>query len=236
MKTGIVIITFNIDTRIFLLQIEAIRKFCKDDFAIEIIDNSKDHKIAEAIQYHAERLEIQYRRTISKVKDYSMSHSFAANTSYGLLKDSYDVFFYLDHDCIPVASFSCEEILGEKLFAGIAQKKSKTYFWPGCFMFKNTIDKSIIDFSPNSEFQLDTGGNLYKLIEKYGAENAVFFSESYMQIEQLIQIAQYQNFFSIIQDTFWHCIGASNWFKVLYHETRINSFINAVTEKIKAPE
>lgn len=230
MKTGIVIITFNIDTRIFLLQIEAIRKFCKDDFAIEIIDNSKDNKIAEAIQYHSERLEIQYRRTISKVKDFSMSHSFAANISYQLLKDSYDILFYLDHDCVPVEPFSCEEILGEKLFAGIKQQKSKTYFWPGCFMFKNHIDKSVIDFSPNSEFQLDTGGNLYHLIEKYGEHNAVFFSESYMQNEELY--AEKHNFFSIINDTFWHCIGASNWFKVLYHEARINSFINAVTEKI----
>ena len=231
MKTGIVIITFNIDTRIFLLQIEAIRKFCKDDFTIVIIDNSKDKKIAEAIQYHSERLQIQYRRTISKVKDFSMSHSFAANTSYQLLRDQYDIFFYLDHDCIPVAPFSCEDILGEKLFAGIAQKKSKTYFWPGCFMLRNNIEKEIVDFSPNSEFHLDTGGNLYHLIEKYGEENSVFFSESYMQIEQLSEV-KLQNFFSIIHDTFWHCIGASNWFKVVYHETRINSFINAVTEKI----
>lgn len=230
MKTGIVIIIFNIDTRIFLLQAEAIRKFCKDDFTIEIIDNSRDNKIAEAIQYHSERLGIQYRRTISNVKDFSMSHSFAANISYGLLKDSYDILFYLDHDCIPVAPFSCEEILGGKLFAGIKQQKSKTYFWPGCFMLKNTIEKEIVDFSPNSEFQLDTGGNLYHLVEKYGEENAVFFSESYMQNAELSE--QKHNFFSIINDTFWHCIGASNWFKVEYHETRINSFINAVSEKI----
>lgn len=229
MKTGIVIITFNIDTRIFLLQIEAIRRFCKDDFTIEIIDNSRDKKIAEAIQYHAERLGVSYMRTVSSVKDFSMSHSFAANLSYQLLKDKYDIFFYLDHDCIPVAPFSCEEILGEKLFAGIKQQKSKTYFWPGCFMLKNSIEKDLIDFSPNSNFQLDTGGNLYQLLEKYGEENAVFFSESYMQNEEMVE--EKHNFFSIINDTFWHCIGASNWFKVDYHEARINSFINAVINK-----
>lgn len=230
MKTGIVIITFNIDTRIFLLQVEAIRKFCTDDFTIEIIDNSRDKKIAEAIHYHSERLGIQCMRTFSTVHDSSQSHSFAANLSYLLLKDSYDIFFYLDHDCIPVAPFSCEEILGEKLFAGIRQQKSKTYFWPGCFMFRNNIEHDIIDFSPNSNFQLDTGGNLYHLIEKYGEENAVFFSESYMQNAELSE--EKHNFFSIINEMFWHCIGASNWFKVKYHETRINSFINAVTEKI----
>lgn len=226
MKTGIIIITFNIDTRIFLLQVDSIRKYCNDDFEIDIIDNSSDNNIAEAIQYHSKRLELNYKRTISRTSDSSGSHSFAANLSYQLFKDKYDIFFYLDHDCIPVKPFSCEAILKDKLLAGLRQEKTKSYFWPGCFMFKK--EAGPVDFSINREYQLDTGGNTYKLIEKYGEDQCTFFSEAYMQNE----LNEQHNFFSNINDTFWHCIGGSNWFKVGYHEERINSFINAVTQKM----
>lgn len=233
MKTGIVIITYNIETRLFILQMECL-SLCNDDYAIEIIDNSSNQEMADAIKYHTEIRGHNYRRTHSTTKDSSQSHSFAANAAYQQVKDEYDILFFLDHDCIPVAPFSCDEILGENLFAGIGQKKEKLYFWPGCFMFRNKmINPDIVDFSINREFHLDTGGNLYQLIEKYGEDRCLFFSEAYCQNPEY---SGKYDYFSIINDIFWHCIGGSNWFKIKNNEERINRFINAVTEKIKAPE
>jgi len=230
MKTGIIIITYNIETRLFLLQIECIKKFCTDNFVIEIIDNSTNIEIAEAIKYHSCILGLNYNRTYAIIKEYSQSHSFAANAAYQKLKDYYDIIFFLDHDCIPVAPFSCDEILGEKLFAGVMQKKEKIYFWPGCFMFQNKmINAELVDFSVNHIHKLDTGGNLYQLIEYYGEGVCRFFSEGYCQNPEY---SGKYDYFSIINDIFWHCIGGSNWFNIKNNDERINKFINAVTEKI----
>ena len=39
---GIVIITYNIPSEVFTLQIQAIQKYCMDEFTIEVFDNSSD--------------------------------------------------------------------------------------------------------------------------------------------------------------------------------------------------
>lgn len=224
MRTGIVIITYNIDTRIFLLQIGAIRKLCKDDSTIEVIDNSTDKAQAEAIKYHAGLYSINYTKSMANTQDSSGSHSFAANLAYHIFKDIYDILFFLDHDCIPVDTFSCDEILGDKLIGGVAQQKSKKYFWPGCFMFRKIED---VDFCFNRELELDTGGNLYQLIEKYGEEECIFFTEEYRQMKDSDLY-----FFSVINGIFWHCIAASNWNKLKNNEERVNAFINEVGGEI----
>ncbi len=229
MKVGVVIITFNIPSEIFLLQIQAIKKFCTDDFVIEIFDNSTDAAIAESIRYHSEQMGINYRKVNASTTDPSQSHSFASNLSYQLLKDSYDYFFYLDHDCAPVKEFSVVEILGANLYAGIAQN-IPTYPWPGCFMFNNNeIDHDLIDFTPNHEKGLDTGGELYKVVEKYGKEAGLFFSEAYCQ-NQHFQGKLY-NHYSMIQDTFMHFIASSNWINLPGHAERMSGLIAILKEK-----
>src|SRR3990167_7040052 len=101
MKVGVVVITYNISTEIFLLQIKAIRKFCKDDFTIEVYDNSTDQPIYERIYYHSTRLELNYTKTFAGGKNSSDSHSFSANLAYQKLKDKYEMIFFIDHDCLP---------------------------------------------------------------------------------------------------------------------------------------
>lgn len=229
MRTVIVIITFNIKSEIFILQVEALKKYCQDDFVIEVFDNSDNHEIAEAIRYHSERLCLPYTKTMSSVGNASESHAWAANLSYSLLRDKYDYFFYLDHDCIPVEEFSVVGILSDKLYAGIAQN-AKTYLWPGCFMFNNNqVEKHLIDFSPNHDFKLDTGGNTYKLVERYGKEKGVFFFEEYCQ-NHYYQKAAY-NYYSLINKTFIHFIAASNWANIEDNDARINGLIAIVKEK-----
>lgn len=234
MKVGVVIITYNISSELFCLQIEAIRKYCKDDFEIVVVDNSTDAIKSTAIEYHSGLLNLLYRKTFASSMNGSDSHSFSANFSYQRLKNIYDRFIYLDHDVIPVMDFSIEEILGEdKVMAGIGQVKGDTtYFWPGLLFFNNDkIDHNLIDFNPNHQRGLDTGGNLYKVIETYGKEACVFFNESYHQNPEFID-SKYGYYSMIMDETFLHCVNSSNWSGELRHQERINSLINIIKKKI----
>jgi len=235
MKVGIVIIVYNISSEIMILQIEAIRKFCKDDFTIEIIDNSTDIQVSTDIRYHCERLGVNYKKTFAISLNGSQSHSFAANLSYQKLKDQFDIFLYLDHDCIPVLPFSVVEILGEeKVMAGIGQHEVNTFMWPGCVAWRNDkVDNELIDFSPCHELRQDTGSGLRKVIEKYGKENCIFFDEAYHQNPDFVD-NRYGYYSMINGGVFCHCVNGSNWAASDRHEERINSFANIIREKINA--
>lgn len=224
-KIGIIIITYN-NARLLPPQVECIRKFCKDNFEIVIIDNSTDLEQSEAIEYHCTQFDLELIRTCASAKNSSDSHSFAANASYLLLKDRYKYFFYLDHDCFPVKDFSVIKMLDGEYFAGIKQAKSKTYLWPGCFMFDASVDG--IDFGVSHVHGLDTGGNLYKALEAY-PDKTVFFSETYKQNPGFNK-GMY-NFYAMIQDTFMHFINSSNWNHQDTNEERVNSLLNILKNK-----
>lgn len=228
---GIFIITYNIPAEVFLLQIDAIRKFCKDEhYRIIIADNSSDDDMSEGIRYHSNRLGLVYTKTNASSVNSSDSHSWAANFIYQKYHHPFRYCFFLDHDCIPVKDFSVLEILGDKAMAGLGQAKQKTYFWPGCVMWDG--DKVIdIDFSPNSEFGLDTGGNIYKAIEDVGVSECVFFDESYHQNPHFK--GKYDCFAMINDDMFLHFINGSNWNDEKNNTDRLNSLINITRQKAK---
>lgn len=226
MKLGIVIITFNLDCRIFLLQIQNIKKFCTDDYTIEIIDNSTNTELSEAIKYHASNEGVNYTKTDAGDNDPSTSHAFACNFSYSLLKDQYDYFFYLDHDCIPVKTFSVVEILGDKLIAGVLQGQAVTkYFWPGCVMWNNKIEKRLINFDHNQRLRVDTGGKFHKIIDKYGYDKCILFDEIGCK-NPYFEDEFYYFYMMIYNKTFIHFINAANWRRVERNEERLNTLIN----------
>ncbi len=229
--TGIFIVTYNTPSDVFVCQMEAIKKFCQDDYKIEIIDNSREKEASDSIKYHAHRFGAHYLKTVTSEKDPSQSHAFAANVGYALKGDEYDYIFYLDHDCIPLDYFSVKSMLTDKIGAGLGQEKEKKYFWPGCFMFNNDqAGQGIIDFSVNREHSLDTGGNLYYLIEHYGEKNFIFFDEVYVHNIE-VKESPY-NYYSIIAGKFMHFINTSNWNNTEDNEKRINSLITIAKRRI----
>lgn len=234
MKVGIVIICYNIDTRILILQLDAIKKYCTDeDYRIEIVDNSSIEEQAEAIKHYAKVYGLDYQRTKSSAQNDSWSHSFAANFSYERLKNDYDLFFYIDHDCIPLKKFSVKEILGDKIMAGVRSGPKLNYFWPGCLMWNNVeIDKSLVSFSPNNAMRLDTGGQLYRVIEKYGEDRCLFFDEVGCQNPYFLDTPLYTFYMMICNETFMHFINASGWNPTERNDQRLNSLINIATNKI----
>lgn len=228
---GIVIITYNIPTDVFVLQLSCIKRFCKDWFEIIIVDNSSDKEKTQAIEYHSLKRRLKYIRTQTESVG-SDSHAFAANFAYNELRTNYDYFLFLDHDCIPVKEFSVEEILEDKVMAGLGQQKTKLYFWPGCVMWdNNTILRSLIDFSTNSKHGLDTGGELYKVIEEYGKERCVFFDEVYHE-NPAFRSPPYNFYAMLNKGVFLHFINGSGWNG--NSEERINSLINITNGLISA--
>lgn len=231
-KVAIIIVTYNVASLINK-QIELIRKYCKDEFDIVVVNNSDNSEVIDAIKYYTTQAGVAYIKTQSFQQGGSDSHVFACNTSYFKLRDSYDYFLYLDHDNFPIREFSIIDVLGDKIIAGLRQDKSKTYFWPGCVMWNNrTIDKDLIDFSVSHELGLDTGGNLYRVIEKYGIDACAFFDEKYYENAGFRQ-PPYNFYATINDDMFMHFINASNWNPTDANIERVNSLINILEERTK---
>lgn len=235
MKIGIIVVVYNLNTRVFLLQMECIKKFCTDNnYTIEIIDNSTDNELSEAIKYHSSVMKLNYTRVRANNNDSSWSHSFAANFAYQRFENEYDIFFYLDHDCIPVKKFSIIEILRDYVIAGVEIGAHTKYFWPGCLMFNNTlISHNLVNFSPNGELRVDTGGELYKVIETHGRNKCLFFDEEGHGNPAFVNTPLYSFYMMIYNETFMHFINASGWNPTDRNEERLNSLINIVFDKIK---
>lgn len=232
MKTAIVIVTYNVPDLI-IRQIDLLRKYCKDDFDIIVVDNSTRPEAIDSIAYHCQVRGVRVIKTQASSRNSSGSHVFACNLSYSILKDEYDYFFYLDHDNFPVKEFSVESILKGKTMAGLGQTKSKTYFWAGCVMWNNyLVDHSLIDFSTSHEHGLDTGGMLYQVIEKYGIDQCVFFDEIYHENPSFRKPPY--NFYAMINGgMFMHFINSSGWNPTEGNTERVNSLLNILEERTR---
>jgi hypothetical protein len=93
-------------------------------------------------------------------------------------------------------------------------------------MFKAGLD---IDFSVNHELGLDTGGNLYKIVEQ-AKDDIIFFNEIYNENPEFTK--NMYNFYALINDgMFMHFINGSGWNKVGHQEERINSLLNILDKQ-----
>jgi glycosyltransferase involved in cell wall biosynthesis len=231
-EVAIVVVAFN-DSRLIAKQIECINLFCQDSFEIVIVDNSEVESVSERIKNITEENECVYIRTKSLDKDFSVSHSSACNSAYTQLKNDYDYFLFLDHDNFPIKKFNIKKMLSSYIIGGIPQfRGDKVYFWAGFVMFNNNmVSSEDVDFSINREFGLDTGGNLYKLLNKMSCLDWVYFDEKHIQIPNY---TGENNVYALIAGgTFQHNIKSSNWNKSPDHEVRINKLYEVLEQNIK---
>lgn len=234
MKTAIIVVTYNA-AKLLRTQVDLIRRFCKDDsYDIIIVDNSTEEEQIKAILYYNEALGCKYLKTHASSKNGSDSHAFAANLAYSTYRDLYSKFFFLDHDAFPLKTFSVNEILNGRVMVGVGQNKDGIeYFWPGCVMFDNEkIDRTLVDFSTNHDLKLDTGGQLYKVIEKYGKTETGFLNEMHCQNPNFNK--SMYNFYVLINDgMFLHMVNGSGWNPAEANEERLNSLLNLVDAMTK---
>ncbi len=133
------------------------------------------------------------------------------------------------------------ETLKERLLAGIYQMREvngekKVYLWPGALMINCAglgDDKAMIDFSPAPG--LDTGGSLYKIIDKSIPDHIYFMDEEHHQNPDFNK-NQYSFYSMIYNQTFMHCIAGSNWCEQPHHKERINSLFNVLDGRIMENE
>jgi len=235
-KTGIIVVTYNVPDFV-LYQEKTLRKFFAGKYDLIIVDNSDVPEKAEAIKYHCDQLELAYVKTNATSSNSSDSHAFALNLAYNRFKSDYHFLMFLDHDCFLFKSFSVLLYLNYFVMAGLKQKKGGIeYFWPGCLMMDMTsLDPDIVDFSVNHEKGLDTGGNLYKLIDtiKESGGDVGELTETYEQ-NPTFNTPPY-NFYSIIGGVFMHFINGSGWNKANdSNQERINSLFNILNTKIES--
>src|SRR5688572_25347760 len=96
-------------------------------------------------------------------------------------------------------------------------------------MFRNSdIENDLIDFSP--EPGLDTGGSLWRVIEKYGEKACVFFNESYHE-NPYFKNKEQGHYAMINNEMFMHFVAASNWKNQEKHQERVSALINVAKEK-----
>lgn len=227
-KVGIVVITYN-QPVLIVPQLDCIRRFCRDSFEVIVIDNSTDNEAAAAIEYHAR--DCRYLKVNASAQNSSESHAFAANFAWLHLSGDYSHLLFLDHDNFPVVPFSVVEMMDGAVMGGLGQQKSKLYFWAGFVMFDVAKVKDV-DFGCNKEHQLDTGGNLYREIERVGVERCKFFGETYFQNHAFDPSKSKYNFYSLIGGKFMHFINGSNWASSENHIERLNSLLNVLNERI----
>lgn len=243
-KLGIIIVLFN-TSNLIIKQIELIAKFCQDDHDIVVIDNSSNPQKAEEIRAICAGQPCRYIKTNS-TDDFSQSHASACNFAYSIFREEYEYFLFLDHDNFPVMNFSIKEILKDKLMGGVGQARTSTvnqcrvekfYFWPGCFILKNKdVDRDRVDFYTNEEYGLDTGGNLYRLIDDYGLDNCANFDQYDVPNPEFPQY-----YFNLITSqkhwdshcSFMHFINASNWSNQVKNEDRIISLLRILDKYVK---
>lgn len=241
-KLAIIIVVWN-RSDLITTQVELLRRFCKDDdYEIIVVDNSTDMTKSAEVRNHANAINCTYIKTNTALHT-SQSHAYAANYAYQSFKQSYEYMLFLDHDNFPIKDFSVKSILNGRVIGGVGQTKpTKTYLWPGCVLINNKlIDQSIVDFSTNSQLGLDTGGNLYKVLERHGLHNCVFFDQFEIKnaLYDKIEWGAYNIQCTQPGDSpcsFMHFLNASNWGGSQYNEERINSLMtilkNYVAEEL----
>jgi glycosyltransferase involved in cell wall biosynthesis len=232
---AIVIVTYN-TSNLLAKQVECLKRFCKDEYEIIVVDNSNDPKKIEDIEYLCTQSGVQRIKVKSTEARGSKSNAFACNTAYALLRDKYPFFYYTDHDTFAIRDFSVVKILEGRAIAGIGQQKSRMYFQQTSLMWDNkTVDNNLMDFSTNQEFGLDTGGNLYRVIEQVTRDGCIFFNEKYYQNPYFNQTPY--NFYSTINDDmFMHFINGSGWNPISNNEERINTLLAILEERINGKE
>lgn len=244
MNNKVLIITVAYgSSRLIIKQNELIKRFCKDEnFEHIVIDNSKVDNVLNELNSFLETNKGAFKlhRTNFDIGDNSQSHALALNWAYSVYKESCDYCFFIDHDCFPVKDFSVVEMLENKVHGGLIQLRQPKneegkevdffYFWAGFFMFNNNkIGRSLIDFSPNRQFGLDTGGNLYPLFYIYKKEQ--YFESS--ETKHLNPQFEGEEYAMLHNEGFLHFINGSNWSGRENHELRLESLYGILEEKIK---
>lgn len=237
MKDAFVIVIYNID-HLLQRQLDLIRKYCKGEYDIIVINNSDIEAKANSINVICNANGLIYLKTDSGGANPSDSHAFAISVAHNTYRDSYRRICYLDHDIFPVKEFSFDGLLNDTYVAGNHQQRPYAdgvieYMWPGLLAINyNMVDKDLINCYPTvvNGVMLDTGGRLYNLLNTLPRDKYRFLDEIYER-NPAMEKSQYSYYSMMADKTFMHFIGASNWMGKKDTEQRVQTLLKILDEK-----
>lgn len=142
-------------------QIRLLDKYLDDEFALTIVDNSRERASRRAVRSHCVAASVNYVALARNPhNEPSRSHGAALNWAYDRLVAPHGLryFGFLDHDIQPCRPTRVLPGLKERGLVGLVQERgSRWYLWPGlCFFSADLVGADGLDFMPRPG--LDTGG------------------------------------------------------------------------------
>lgn len=201
------------------LQVNLFKKFCLDDYRLNIINNGGNSEIEIKISEICKELGVNCILLPEKSTYQFQSHSHAFALEYviqNIIKKDNDenTTVIIDSDVFPFKSFSFINMLNGKLLGGMYQQRDDYEYVSSIItIIKNSID--LTDFTIHG--MADTGSGTNSLIKKYGCEfikhTAAIDIESDYIFKDNKQLYSYDSRYrcQFIHDCFIHYYRGSNW-------------------------
>lgn len=232
-------IAFN-NAKVIEYQINTLQEYCKSDFQYCVFDNSNDEKKRLEIQKVCNKSGIAYLSLPKQPGKLTPSASHGAAINYVIRNvimkaNSVTEVLLLDHDIFPYQPFTVESLSkGQKIYGMVEALGEGKYLWPGFFYFqKSVIDLRLMDFKPG--YGGDTGsGNKKMLYDNLDFNKMQFASLKRPNIIEghSTEFDRQKNGVDILDDTWIHYIGASDWMGIKSFDEKFKIFLDYV-DKIK---
>lgn len=153
------------------LQYAQLKKHCKDDFELIIINNAKDDVIDKEI---SEICKIYNLQMISSPRDHkiaNVSHFTAINfalDNYAKKDNNVDITVIIDNDVFPFKDFTFNNLLGNSEVGAVYQQRQDEtieYLHPIFSMISNKVDMSTLDYTWKT--YTDCGGRTDDFIKQF---------------------------------------------------------------------
>ena len=218
MKIGIFVVAFN--NSVFTeRQIISLKKYIRNNFDLVYIDNST---IETDIENVCKRYNVHYEKNEFNFDSSNPSyhHSHSLNYLYIKYKNYFDYFVFLDHDIFLMDYLDFNNYKNN--FTGVHQERfNQGYLWPGCLYVNGRPD---LDFTPCPGF--DTGGRLKDIIK-----NVKYIDELKYKNQHFNK--SYYDFYSIIDNKWFHFVNGSNWNNSNNHQERLDSLFAIYDSLVK---
>ena len=204
------------------IQAKLFRKFMKDDYQFNVVDDSIDPVITKEFEKICKINDIKYYRKPFNNKSLNPAQACADTVqwTYNNLicqNHSEDIVLFLDSDMFLIDEFNIEKYMKDSIIGGLTQQRGHvTYMWNGIMFFNMSkiLDKSI-DFSDGiiEGEMTDVGGHTYLYFLKTGIkmkESDVDYPTHYNDIDLQKDAGGY-NMELHLDGKFLHYRAATNW-------------------------
>lgn len=236
-------VAFN-NSEFIKYQILSLRKNYVMPYRYTVFDNSNKDKCAEEIEKVCKQYGCKYIKLPQQDSniDVANSHGTALNWIWKnyMSQSSARYFGILDHDIFPVIPFDIRDYInGQELFGYVRKneknvfiKQGRWYLWPGFTFFDaNYVHGKELNFCPDWNHGLDTGGKNYFLLYKNVELNTLRVTESHeKRIDRSCGAywGGYEEF-----DCGWiHMWNGSGYCQSEKWQEKYNNFISVLDEKL----